>query len=57
LQAIMPFSPTDIVRALQSQDWSPLQQSATGEERPPQSPDNTDDQATEAPLADPPENR
>jgi hypothetical protein len=61
LQAIIPWSPTDLMQALRSQVPMPPRQPSAAEATPQQSSDAASDPQTKSPtnspLADPPENR
>jgi hypothetical protein len=57
MQAIIPWTPNDLMRALRPPTSSPQPQSPAPEANAPPDSDNADDSDPESPLADPPENR
>jgi hypothetical protein len=57
LQAVLPWGPTDFMRALRSRLPSSSKQSTAPKAKSPQKPETSADAGAEPPLADPPENR
>jgi hypothetical protein len=57
LQAVLPWGPTDFMRALRSRLPSPKRQSALPKSNSTQKPDESPDSEPDPPLADPTENR
>jgi hypothetical protein len=57
LQAVLPWGPTDFMRALKSRLPSSARQPDKSESNSPQKPDTSPDTDADPPLADPPENR